>query len=1235
MSNNLDFRILEQLSGGKGIDQIQDIFDILISDLTVYLKVNPINKNVKIQLISEDNNEEKSSSHILDFGIIRRNLEDSLTIDLSQNYTNFLPFIILREVYYCFIPEEAKNNEIVKICINQIIENDLEKFPEYKKWYELIRNELVNRDFLIAQFDRLKKYFKIDSAIQTENPVQHFISYIRNNTSIISGYNINTFYDEIFEDYTYKSSKSFYNEEMIETLQKLIKIFYYKEEYLNLNDYQDLFKQSLDTGIIESNLSLRKFYENLQWINRSTPIAPSYNIVYTAINVYPVVCFLTFNPLIERYKIKKILTVLPFFQSLKFAENHFSGRISLIFLIPKAYLTDLLRYFKKLETFGYILANSIFLMKNSNNFLNLNYFSSSTRNKIIDPSLKDYKKEYEIVHSYEFPFNSLIKPLSIFDYTLLDRIVNYSVTGLTFDKRIETVNAIKEDVINEYRKQIAIIEDFRDYFETLQKSESPKVKEWFIEYLKGNIHKGFFYIHELFDSLVTYLESIHTILTTAKVKNKHDLKNILITQKSYYGIEDNLIIDDEKLERIVFNEIFPNSQNLLNPQSIDGEIEKFKVYSRIFYSCYNLKILDLKSIIKILEKPDYVKKINKAKEQKLKKSFKLSRSSTITNPKIESTIREFLYDPPHLIIPLLINTITTSDFAKYYPIVILKHSPDIQKKLKKLISYFPRAFFNDFIDTNTKERYIYLQIYVANIKEKKEFISSIYSIFKNSIVLINRWFWRGVSRWAKTSAKEFYDFQNNEFFYTKELFNQLFIYTQQVFGSKELEHYKMKGEPVNPYFFWSQNQNIASLVNNIKKRISHQQLDFSSYKVNKLVEFRNKLEEIIQDQEVFKNIKTTDFFNTYIKSMRFLPAFRKFGLAQYNLYLCPFNWNEIDYKLLFTNSFQEIKYPAEITPQIPLHINYLFPYRTPNKAYLNWIIRSKRIIREYCFFFIKKIYEILHFNHSLSASGWQYSSKRFKIHMQNILFNPTYTYKIPNLREFNFDDYSPTGVYGHSSSEFQALSQIYDRKSIDAKSYLGTNKYNVIDKIVNLLKKKLIFPYISLKNLNLQDKVSIILPNIKPNSKEKIIKIFSYFNLCRIFEIEGEFFLYGFNDIDSFEEGLFIEIRFPKCELDEFFEIFDLLFQYLEIKHYLISSDLVKNDIFLRSIYKNLNFLNSYNPLINLRWNNKDKIWMNHKLFSKKFEPIYPDLTYGRMPDKIKNHENDINDDTKSSQQSD
>jgi len=73
-------------------------------------------------------------------------------------------------------------------------------------------------------------------------------------------------------------------------------------------------------------------------------------------------------------------------------------------------------------------------------------------------------------------------------------------------------------------------------------------------------------------------------------------------------------------------------------------------------------------------------------------------------------------------------------------------------------------------------------------------------------------------------------------------------------------------------------------------------------------------------------------------------------------------------------------------------------------------------------------------------------------------------------------------------------------------------------------------------------------------------------------------------------------------------QLFDLLFKYLDIKDYLILNDLVDGSQLLKSIYGSLGFLKEYNPLKNLIWNPKDKQWMNHKLFTQKFEPLYPDL---------------------------
>jgi len=231
--------------------------------------------------------------------------------------------------------------------------------------------------------------------------------------------------------------------------------------------------------------------------------------------------------------------------------------------------------------------------------------------------------------------------------------------------------------------------------------------------------------------------------------------------------------------------------------------------------------------------------------------------------------------------------------------------------------------------------------------------------------------------------------------------------------------------------------------------------------------------------------------------------------------------------------------------------------------------------------------------------------------MQDVLFKRNYEPELLSIREFDLSEISEENFYGPDTVEFKDLTQLYNTNSFDIKSYLGTNKYSIIDKITDLLKKKLIFPYVSLKNLDLQEKISIILPDIKEGLNEKLLKIFSFFNVSRIYEIEGDFYIYGFEKERPFENGLLIELWFPKCELDEFFNVFDLLFQYLGIKHYLILTDLVKGDTLLKSVYGGLDLLKNYNPLLNLKWNVKDKIWMNHKLFTEKFEDIYPDLFYG------------------------
>ncbi|MHA2181318.1 MAG: hypothetical protein ACXAAH_07835, partial [Promethearchaeota archaeon] len=448
--------------------------------------------------------------------------------------------------------------------------------------------------------------------------------------------------------------------------------------------------------------------------------------------------------------------------------------------------------------------------------------------------------------------------------------------------------------------------------------------------------------------------------------------------------------------------------------------------------------------------------------------------------------------------------------------------------------------------------------------------------------------------------------QRKKFFYAKDLFNQYFLGIKSLLG--EVQKVSVDQQNKLQRKFWSKEKNIINLVKIVNNRVARENNVFDIIPLKKILNLRLNLKSNLLNREKFMDFKVEFYFRNFVKSIKLIPAFRFFGLGQYFLYLFPTDMNEIDYKLLLLNTFQKIYYPASIDNSIPLFIKYIKPYNVPNLKYLHWLTKSKKIIREYCGFFIQKIYHIIHFDYNISNDGWNYDSEKFKTHMQNILFNPGHIIKMPQIKEYSINDKLISSNLDPNSPEMESLSQIYNWHSIDIKSYLGTNKRSTINQITSLLKKSLIFPYLSLKNLDLNEKIHIIIPNLKQELNNTIVKIFSFFNLAFIYEIKGEYFIQGFDREIKFQNGIMIKLYFPKCEISEFLEVFDLLFEYLEIDDYSILNDLVDGKSLIKSIYGGLEFLKTYNPLKNLEWNEQKKRWMNPKVFTSKFEPIYPDL---------------------------
>ena len=88
--------------------------------------------------------------------------------------------------------------------------------------------------------------------------------------------------------------------------------------------------------------------------------------------------------------------------------------------------------------------------------------------------------------------------------------------------------------------------------------------------------------------------------------------------------------------------------------------------------------------------------------------------------------------------------------------------------------------------------------------------------------------------------------------------------------------------------------------------------------------------------------------------------------------------------------------------------------------------------------------------------------------------------------------------------------------------------------------------------------------------------------------------------------------------------LFESIFESLGINHYIILKALVNRKDLLKSVYGDVEFLKKYNPLKNLIWNDKNKKWMNHRLFTENFEIEIPDLIPHKITTKVNKKEGEF-----------
>ncbi|MEJ2252122.1 MAG: hypothetical protein P8Y97_20980 [Candidatus Lokiarchaeota archaeon] len=398
----------------------------------------------------------------------------------------------------------------------------------------------------------------------------------------------------------------------------------------------------------------------------------------------------------------------------------------------------------------------------------------------------------------------------------------------------------------------------------------------------------------------------------------------------------------------------------------------------------------------------------------------------------------------------------------------------------------------------------------------------------------------------------------------------------------------------------SEKISFEELIEHIDVRVQKEKINFNKVLLEKLTYFYQKF-----SLENFKSEIDQDIVQQYVKSVKFVPLYNKFGFSKYILFFTSFDPDKLDLRLLLSNTFTNVEIPCEIQDTLTMKVDFISPFRNFNDSYLNWYAKSLHNMKFYSCFMIKKIYSLFHFDINFTTKGWKLNALSFKSHIQKMLFDPAFKEYIYKLKKFNIG-VQQTEILGIHDIEFKRLTEVYPFEIHElSKKTLYFSKH-ILDSIGNLLKKGLIFPLIAVKNLDLKEKLCIGLPKVKKEHIKLFLKIFHYFNYGYIYEIEGNYYEYGKKEY-FFENGLYIEIFLPYCDLPKFKKVLIDLFAYLDYEDYFIIDDLVPGDNVIKNVFHEFD-PSTYNPLLNLEWNEIDKIWMNEKFFDEKFVPKYPDL---------------------------
>ena len=135
---NIDFLIKTPIE--KLVEDIDLFFNELLQAIESYLQLEPIDRKIDISV----KDEEKLQIDVFSVGVDRFYEKEVLYIRIYNNFYKFVPILLLREAYKCFIPFQTSQMKLVDIFINQKVVLDLRKSESIKDSFSHFNRRLFS-----------------------------------------------------------------------------------------------------------------------------------------------------------------------------------------------------------------------------------------------------------------------------------------------------------------------------------------------------------------------------------------------------------------------------------------------------------------------------------------------------------------------------------------------------------------------------------------------------------------------------------------------------------------------------------------------------------------------------------------------------------------------------------------------------------------------------------------------------------------------------------------------------------------------------------------------------------------------------------------------------------------------------------------------------------------------------------------------------------------------------------